>query len=863
VRLTPGIRLGPYEVLSAIGAGGMAEAYQARDTRLGRDIALKVVNEALAGDAELVRRFEQEARVAGSLNHPNLVAVYDVGLHEGVPYFITEFLQGESLRHRLSRGRIPLYSALDWAAQMAHGLAAAHARGIVHRDVKPDNVFIGSDGHVKLLDFGIAKLAEAAADGGPHGLMDVTVTPTGGATRTGSVLGTPGYMAPEQVRGEPVDARTDIFGLGAVLYEMLCGHRAFSGTTVIESGYAILHNDPEPLPSEVPPAAGQVVHRCLEKEPGHRFQSASDLAFALEVLRAPTPQGTRPLRPVGPSRRATLSAAVATALVLMVAVSAVTYSAGKRASSAPRPRVEQVTFQQGSVLAARFSPEGRVVLSAAWDGHPEELFARAPGSPDTQALGLQDAHLFAVSRTGEIALSPHPRVTVRYQGTGTLARVSGAGGLPRPVLENVEYADWTPSGDLVAVRLVGGKRRVERPLGTVVYESAGWITHLRVSPDGERLAFVHHPILPDDMGEVVLVDARRQARALTGRFPRTDGLAWSPDGREIWFTAGEVKRNGLWAVTLDGKVREIYRSLGDIRLEDIGPDGALLLALEDPRQDISFVTAGTPGQRSLNWYDWGSLAELSDDGQLIALTAASPVPNNRDRQDELTLIRRTDGSPAQTLGEGYALAFTPDGKSVLAASIAGSGLVLLPVGPGSPRQIPTPGLEVQRARWFSDGKRLVATARPPNSEDFHLYVLDTQSGSSRLLTDAGVVPFALELSPDGRYVAAQGTDDGVPIVIGIDGGVPLRFPEASSDHDIIPTGWSGAGDLWVRTLRGPPARLVRYELPSWRPVETREVGPIDPTGTMQIVRMRITPDGKSIAFDYRRMRSYLFVVRGL
>jgi eukaryotic-like serine/threonine-protein kinase len=246
----------------------MAEVYRARDTRLGRDIALKVVNESLAGSPELVRRFEQEARIAGSLNHPNLVAVYDFGLHDGAPYFITELLEGESLRQRLSRGRIPVQTALDWAARMAHGLAAAHAHGIVHRDVKPDNVFIGSDGQVKLLDFGIAKLAEAAGDGSPHGLMDVTVTPTGGATRTGSVLGTPGYMSPEQVRGEPVDARTDIFSLGSVLYEMLSGRRAFSGASVVESGYEILHNDPEPLPAEVPPAVVQVVDRCLQRSRG-------------------------------------------------------------------------------------------------------------------------------------------------------------------------------------------------------------------------------------------------------------------------------------------------------------------------------------------------------------------------------------------------------------------------------------------------------------------------------------------------------------------------------------------------------------------------------------------------------------------
>jgi serine/threonine protein kinase/tetratricopeptide (TPR) repeat protein len=287
--------VGPYEVVAPLGAGGMAEVYLARDTRLGRDIALKVVNESLAGSPELVRRFEQEARLAGSLNHPNVVAVYDVGIHEGAPFFVTELLHGESLRQRLSTGRIPLETALDWAAQMAQGLAAAHASGIVHRDVKPDNVFVGSDGRVKLLDFGIAKLTQAAPEVGPHGLLDDTVTPAASGTRTGSVLGTPGYMSPEQVRGESVDARTDIFGLGAVIYELLSGRRAFPGATLAETAAAILHDEPRPLAPEVPEAVAQIVLRCLDKEPGHRPQSAGELASALEALRSPAdPPGHPP-----------------------------------------------------------------------------------------------------------------------------------------------------------------------------------------------------------------------------------------------------------------------------------------------------------------------------------------------------------------------------------------------------------------------------------------------------------------------------------------------------------------------------------------------------------------------------------------
>src|SRR5450432_1220826 len=265
----------------------MAEVYRSKDTRLGREVAIKVVSEALGTDEAFLERFEREAKLAGSPNHPNVVALHDVGVHDGKPYFVTELLQGETLRERLSEGSIPLATALEWAAQMARGLAAAHERGIVHRDLKPENVFITRDGHVKLLDFGIAKLVEAVQAATPHGLMDDTVSPSGSHTRTGVVVGTPGYMSPEQVRGDSVDARTDFFSLGAVLYEMLCGRRAFPAGPVVESGYAILHAEQEPLPSTVPPLVAQVVHRCLEKDPARRFQSARDLAFNLDLVRTP------------------------------------------------------------------------------------------------------------------------------------------------------------------------------------------------------------------------------------------------------------------------------------------------------------------------------------------------------------------------------------------------------------------------------------------------------------------------------------------------------------------------------------------------------------------------------------------------
>ena len=327
MRLEPGARLGPYEVVALLGAGGMAEVYRARDIRLGREVAVKVVSEELGADGTFVERFEREARLVSSVNHPNVVALHDVGVHDGKPYFVTELLQGETLRTRLGKGAVPLPTALAWATQMADGLAAAHERGIVHRDLKPENVLVTRDGHVKLLDFGIAKVIAAAhepavpSDTTPRDLLSETVASGSAKTGTGIVIGTPGYMSPEQVRGDPVDARTDLFSLGAVLYELLAGRRAFPGASAVESGYAILHRDPEPLPATIPPNVAQVVGRCLEKDPGRRFQSARDLAFHLEALRAPTSSTTPAIAsPELRGRRWWIWVAMAVGLVALAAV---------------------------------------------------------------------------------------------------------------------------------------------------------------------------------------------------------------------------------------------------------------------------------------------------------------------------------------------------------------------------------------------------------------------------------------------------------------------------------------------------------------------------------------------------------------
>ena len=406
--------------------------------------------------------------------------------------------------------------------------------------MKPENVFVTSDGHVKLLDFGIAKLAEGQRAEGAHGILDDTVTPTGGGTQTGAILGTPAYMSPEQVRGEHVDARTDIFSLGAVLHEMLSGQRPIPRRLLGRERPRHPPREPPPLPDEVPSAVAQVVRRCLEKEPARRLQSASDLAFALELLRNPT--GSTGHLPVarGPTRRRArwIIAGLAVAIALAVA-----FVAGhRRESTAPAlPDVEQVTFRLGTIGAARFLPDGRVAFSAAFEGRPEELFVRPSRSPTAQALGLQDVRLLAASGMGELAVLVHPSFSAWHTPRGTVARVPSVGGTPRELAENAEYADWSPAGDLAVVRQSGASRILESPPGHPLFRTNGWISHPRFSSKGDRIAFLHHPVPDDDMGEVAVTDLQGQTRTLSQRWPTTMGLAWSPDDSEVWFTGGRLR----------------------------------------------------------------------------------------------------------------------------------------------------------------------------------------------------------------------------------------------------------------------------------------------------------------------------------
>src|SRR5580700_8454137 len=468
MNLAPGTKLGPYEIVSLLGAGGMGEVYRARDSRLRRDVAIKVLPQALSLDADRMRRFEQEALATAALNHPNILAVFDIGTSEGSPYVVSELLEGETLRDRLRSGALAPRKALDYALQIAHGLAAAHEKGIIHRDLKPDNLFVTKDGRVKILDFGLAKLTQA--DPGANTSMATATHGAPHATEAGMVMGTAGYMSPEQVRGLALDARSDIFSFGAILYEMLSGKRAFHGETPADTMSAILKEEPPELNEtnrNVSPALERIVQHCLEKNPESRFHSASDIAFDLEHLTGVSGSTAKVAAVSGAPPRGKLIATLAGGIALALAMLGVGWWLGRGNGPAPLAEYKQITFRTGSIGNARFTPDGAVVYSASWDGGENQLYMSRTDDPGARELAIKDAELLSISKSGELAIRLKTEYHGGYARSGTMARVPLSGGTPREVLENVQDADWAADGvSLAVVRYVPKNNhwRLEYPI---------------------------------------------------------------------------------------------------------------------------------------------------------------------------------------------------------------------------------------------------------------------------------------------------------------------------------------------------------------------------------------------------------------
>ncbi len=857
--LSAGTRLGPFEILAPLGAGGMGEVYRARDSRLGREVAVKVLSAEFSADPDRQRRFEQEARSASALNHPNIVTIHEIGSSGSTVYIAMELVNGGTLRDLLDAGALPTKRLLDVTFQIADAVAKAHAAGIVHRDLKPENVMITTDGAVKVLDFGLAKLQKP-----PSG--ESSNLETAQQTIAGSVVGTVGYMSPEQASGKAVDFRSDQFSLGSIFYEMATGKRAFQRATSAETLTAIIREDLAPVGSvNVPVPFRWIVERCLQKDPEERYASTRDLARDVRSVR-------EHLSEVGVSSDVTGRAAVprsrrrssllraSLVAVALAAAFGVGMLAQKRLGRSSPPSFQQITFGSGTIHSARFAPDGQtIVYSAAWDGNPRKLFLKHPSSPEALPLELPSANLLSISPSGEMAIAVDCRLAHPSVCEGTMARAALTGGSPRDVAEHVQEASWTPDGsNLLVVRDIAGKARIEFPIGKVLYETTGYISDARLSPKGDSIAFMDHPYSQDDSGTVALLDLTGKKTTLTSRWNKEGGLAWSPSGNEIWFTATDTGANqSLYAVTPSGKVRVVIRVPGGIKLQDVARNGRVLLARGASRVGTLGLLQGDSRERDLSWLDYSFVADISPDGQTLLFDEEGEAGGAN-----YTVYLRKAGSPVVKLGEGAALSLSHDARWVLAAlSSPKPFFMLLPTGAGEPKRLPMETVSPeQAAAWLPDG-RIVFAGNEAN-RGVRLFVQGVDGGKPQAITPEGIATAfpGFAISPDGRLVAAIGSDRrGMLFRIAggesrhisgiVDGEFPLRFSEDGRSLYV-----------WKREL---PARVYRVDLATGNRELWKELMPVDPGGVERISNVVVTPDAKSYAYTFSRLLSDLFVVEGL
>ncbi len=861
--LSAGTRLGPYEIVAPIGAGGMGEVYRARDTRLNRDVAIKVLPPEFAKDAGRLARFEQEARATAALNHANIVAVFDVGVENQQPYVVSELLEGETLREALSGGALPTRKAVEVAIQIAQGLAAAHQKAIVHRDLKPENVFLTTEGRAKILDFGLAKLAAEAADARSGASIAATMRPE---TTPGIMLGTVGYMSPEQVRGEPADHRADIFAFGAVFYELLSGQRAFKRDTAAETMTAILKEDPTDLTSGVRPMSptfDRMIRRCLEKNPQQRFQSASDVAFALEALSGSSASSS--VIALAPPRRwwrpVAIGAAIAAAFAIGVVVA-------RQLGERPASVVSFVpkTFDQHPIMNARFMPDGQtIVYSAAPQGYTPDLFVIRPDSEAPQPLGVSKAQLLSVSSKGEIAIITNAKYISQRLYSGTLARMT-LGSSPRPMLEHVREADWSPDGSSLAIvhDLGNGRDRLEYPVGTALHEVSGYLSDLRVSPDGSRVAFFEHQARFDDSGWVKVVDRAGHVTMLAGEYPWLEGLAWTPDGATIVFSAndgGGFNEMQVRAVPASGRsgAHTVFGSPGRLVIYDVARDGRWLAMREDVYVGVRARVPSQSSERDLSWLGSSLVADLSADGKWLLL---GDYGRGAGKNGGSVVLRKTDGSPAVRLGEGATWWLSPDGKWA-SATILTTQLVIYPTGSGQAIKINRGPIErYQSVEWFPDSRHLLVCGSAPSRAP-RCYVQDIAGSAPTPVTPEGVLGAPWHaLAPDGRTLLLTLPDASFQLA-SIDGGHVQ--PVAGLRTDDVVIAWSrDSRSVFVQRELDVPAIIERVELTTGQRTVVRQLAPegheLAPIGTVRVTGW--ADEGRWYAYSYWSNASTLFVVSG-
>ena len=699
-------------------------------------------------------------------------------------------------------------------------------------------------------------------------------------TRAGTgalILGTAGYMSPEQVRGQDPDHRSDIFSLGATLYEMVSGRRAFEGDTGVETLSAILKHDPPLLnvtDAAIPPQLASVVQHCLEKERDQRFQSARDLSFALSRLNGtsasgvtvpaagrPSAWGRRligvaaPAATARPSWLRRLLPIAAVALVAAAGTGGLSYMAGRRGASVQHPAMRQLTFKRGVIDAARFTPDGQsAVYAAAWDGRPTEMFSMRLDTGESQPLPIPQGSLLAISRTGELAM---------VIKNGTLAHVPLGGGGVRELANQVTLADWLPDGSaLVAVRSDGlGHSWLEFPLGTKVHEWSGTIFNMRVSPDGSLVAV--QEMNASGGGWITLVDRKGQAKRMTGEFSGFgNGSIWSRTGDEVWFSASPVGLNfGIHGVTRSGVQRVVHQAFGNEYIQDQTADGRVLIVHEWNRAGMVALAPGEQHERELSWLDFSRPFDLSADGTMVSFTESGagvgPVSS--------AFVRPTDGSPAIRIGEGQSGGISPDGTHLLMIEPGRRTLKVVPIGAGDVRRIDIGSPKIiSNTDWTPDGTRIVFAAREAGDSP-RLFVVPAAGGPVRAITPEGVAGFGdrspLVVSSDSRYILAR--DRGKVWRYPIEGGDPL--PLVGLVPGDTPVRWSADGrSIWVLGGALPTIQVFQLDVATGRRALWRDIATVDPAGFVRdFLRLLISADGKSYVYGYLRTLSDLYVADGV
>ncbi len=863
--LQPGSSLGRYLVTASLGAGGMGVVWRAVDSSLGREVALKVLPEEIADDSERHARFEREAKLLASLNHANIATLYGIEHLEDTEHkgpashvLVMELVEGEGLDERIARGPMSQDEAIAIALQVASGLAVAHERGIVHRDLKPANVRIRSDGTVKVLDFGLAKAWQDDPDG-----TDLAHTPTITARHSfaGAMVGTAAYMAPEQARGRAVDHRADIWSFGCLLFEMLTGRQAYTGDTISDTVAAILKDQPrwDLLPPGLDPAVRRVLRRCLAKDPDRRYHHLADVRLELlELTDADAPRTTEPRRR---ARRGRL------VWVLSVLTSMVVAAVGAwvllRGPATPLPTYRTLTFRNGCVSSARFAPDGEtVVFGMATREHPLALYSTRANSIESRRLDLPEADVLGIARDGRMAILLGRHREGSWVSVGTLAEADVAGGAPRSLLERTNDGAISPDGRAIAaVHEVGSVQRLDYPLGNALFETHGWISHVSISPDGRRVAFLHHPFYGDDRGLPMLAEPDGTVRKLA---PATSsslqGLAWSPDGTEVWYSEYVFGLGGvLWSVKPGHQPVALLHSPVSVRIQDVADDGRVLLVASDTRAEIVGRLGGQERERRYEGWNDDSIGGISADGTLFA----GNEQQSNEEGEYTAFVRAADGSAPVRLGLGEVIGMSPDGAWVFTHRLTSerTRLTLFPTGPARPRTIDlggvTPaGIGMPALTCSLDGRWAAFTGFTHTTEP-QVYLLDLATDTLRAVGPPGSQ--APILAPDGTRLVAR-TADGVVAVYPVKGGPAAPVPGLLPRE--VPLQWSRDGRwllVWDQVF---PAKIYRVRVSDGQRERAVTIMPADPAGVLY-GQILLSPGAEHYVYRYRRDLNTLYLVEDL